>query len=550
MLDKRKMKYLKILTTISLGLLFVITQAQEPFSVSTFECISLYWSPKGGKTDKDVIVKYKEAGSKLWRDALPMKYNPIDTIKLDLTDYRGSIVKLKPGTDYEISLQLEASKHKEIIRAKTWSEDFPIGKVIKPANGNTQLNITESGSAEGYLLIDGTGIIIDMNNVDDYCFNISGNYIIIRGFHLAGGRKGLIILNDCHDIVIENCDMTRWGEVTEYGFGVNYQAAIFSESRQLERVIIQRNKIHHPRYGSNSWAEPHSDDGSNHPEGPQGISFENSAGNHVIRYNEIWSDKDHKYNDILGFGYNFSYRGFPGPDSDIYGNYLSNCYDDAIESEGGNRNVRIWGNFIEDGYMAIANISTTIGPIYIWENVARKSYSPPGSSYGEFAMFMKMGERGDWMTGLTYVFNNTLLCFNEDGFGGIGTSEGEPVRELRNLTTRNNILWVRKKGDSFSLGNDRGNNNLDYDLCSGKYPKGYEKNGIKGKPDFVKDAGFDFMGKTANFQLAPSSLGVDAGTTIPNFKETYNGKAPDMGAFKSGQPPKEYGVNAYLKNGQ
>ena len=522
------------------------SSAQDPTTVSTFENISIYWSPKKGSAKRDVTVNFREAGTEEWKSGLPLKYNPIDTIDLDFTDYRGSIVKLKPGTNYEIKLKLHGSREEKIIFAKTWSEEFPIGKVIKPANGNKPLNITQSGSADGYLLIDGTSINIDVNNVDDYCFNISGNYIIIRGFHLAGGRKGLINLNDCHDIVIENCDMTRWGEVTEYGFGVNYQGAVFSESRKLERVTIQRNKIHHPRYGSNSWAEPHSDDGSNHPEGPQGISFENSAGNHVIRYNEIWSDEDHKYNDILGYGYNFSHRGFPGPDSDIYGNYLANNWDDAIESEGGNRNVRIWGNFIENSYMAIGNVATSIGPLYIWENVVRKSYSPPGSSYGEYAIFIKMGENGDWMSGLMYIFNNTLLNFNEDGFGGIGTSEGEAARGLRNITTRNNILWVRKNGDSFSLLQDRGNNDYDYDLCSGAYPDGHQKHGIKGKPDFVKEAGFDFMSKKADFRLAPSSLGVNAGTTIPNFKESYNGKAPDIGAFESGQPPIEYGVNAYL----
>ena len=162
-------------------------------------------------------------------------------------------------------------------------------------------------------------------------------------------------------------------------------------------------------------------------------------------------------------------------------------------------------------------------------------------------MFVKMGENGDWMTGLMYIFDNTLVNLNEDGFGGIGTSEGEAARGLRNITTRNNILWVRKKGDSFSMLQDRGNNDYDYDLCSGRYPPGTEKHGLKGKPVFVKNAGFDFMSKTADYRLAPSSPGVDAGTTIPNFRETYTGKAPDIGAFETGQPPMEYGVNAYLK---
>ena len=42
---------------------------------------------------------------------------------------------------------------------------------------------------------------------------------------------------------------------------------------------------------------------------------------------------------------NFSTTGFPDADSDIYGNSIQNTWDDGIEAEGGNNNVRIWGNY-------------------------------------------------------------------------------------------------------------------------------------------------------------------------------------------------------------
>ena len=48
----------------------------------------------------------------------------------------------------------------------------------------------------------------------------------------------------------------------------------------------------------------------------------------------------------MGEGENFSSVGFPHADTDIYGNIIMNCWDDGIESEGGNRNVRIWGNYM------------------------------------------------------------------------------------------------------------------------------------------------------------------------------------------------------------
>ena len=52
------------------------------------------------------------------------------------------------------------------------------------------------------------------------------------------------------------------------------------------------------------------------------------------------------FNDSMGEVHNFSYDGFPNRDSDVYGNYISHCWDDGIEIEGANMNVRVWENYI------------------------------------------------------------------------------------------------------------------------------------------------------------------------------------------------------------
>lgn len=67
----------------------------------------------------------------------------------------------------------------------------------------------------------------------------------------------------------------------------------------------------------------------------RGLTLKN-ARSHVIRYNDIWSDKEHYYNDIIGGGHNFCALGSPSRDSDIYANRLQHCWDDAIEAEGAN----------------------------------------------------------------------------------------------------------------------------------------------------------------------------------------------------------------------
>ncbi len=100
----------------------------SPLAIPTFHCLGLYWSPPGGSADKDVLVRYRRQGASEWKEALPMRYNPIPDTDEDLTDYRGSIVHLQPATTYEIELTLAGTSTTASLTATTWSEDFPGGR--------------------------------------------------------------------------------------------------------------------------------------------------------------------------------------------------------------------------------------------------------------------------------------------------------------------------------------------------------------------------------------------------------------------------------------
>lgn len=537
-------------------------QVEKANTVSTFHNISVYWSPEAGSIDKDVIVKFKEKGNDTWHEALPLKYNVVtDSLKVSGTmlapdpheTYRGSIVNLQPDTEYEIELILEGVNTTQNIFAKTWSEDFPVGEIIKTENSNQTIVVSQIGSADGYVLIDGTGVTIDVNNEQDNCIKITGSYVIIRGFTLTGAREHGIFLNsDCHDVIIENCDISNWGGTVESGNGFGtYHGAIYSHDtytnypisdNPLTRIIIQRNKIHNPRHTSNSWAEFNTENQSYHPYGPQAVMLFEPAGNIVIRYNEVWSDKDHYYNDILGWGLNGSFKGFPGPDSDIYGNYLANCWDDAIEVEGGGRNIRIWNNYTDFAYVPIATVKNTLGPIYIWNNVFGESYSPPGSKYGEYGLGFKSTEHSEQNQYL-YIFNNTILQPGGLGAGGLGTVYGNNST-LNKITTRNNIFHVHDS-TVYSIGLHYNNTvDVDYDLCSKKYPEELATHSVQGIPIYSSEFGFDINTMTGNFQLAENSLGYSAGIVVPNFIEKFSGDAPDIGAHQSGSKNFVYGVKA------
>ena len=513
-------------------------------TVPTFHCLGIYWSPENGAAGKKVLVTFREVGQQSWHEGLPMRYNPVKTPECK-GDYRGSIVNLTPGTTYEIALALEGTDVRTSLKAATWSETFPVASTVKVPSGATTLMVNKSGTPEGYVLYDGTGSVIDCGNKSDLGISVDASYVILRGFTIRNVKQdGIRIVKGDH-IVIEDCDISKWGSEEVKGFGFEMQACVYSRYKDLHAVVIQRCKFHNPSWNTNSWAEDHyKDRDSRHPDGPQTIVFWESAGNHVIRYNECWSDKDHYYNDVIGGAFNSGYRGFPGADSDIYGNYLANCWDDGIESEGGNQNVRIWNNYIENTMMIIGNAATSIGPYYVWCNVAGRSYSPPGSSWGlTHGNFLKMGFAGteDWMTGHMYIFNNTLLQPNGEGANGLGGDS----RVIKHCVSRNNILNVRSN-DTHSISTDKrsADNDFDNDLLSGgRYPAGQEKHGIKGTPRYVPGAGFSFESKTGNFQLADGSPGRGKAEVIPNFCNSVKG-SPDMGAQQAGTPPMVFGVKA------
>ena len=542
-------------------------QAQNAFTVSTFHNLSVYWSPVGGTSSKQVFVEYKVVGTNQWKNALPMKYNPIAGAginpktgnRYDKADYRASIVYLTPNTTYDVRLTLEGTQTKTTLQATTWSENFPIGQTLQPGNLTTRLSYSSlKGTPDNYILIDGTNNTIAIQDNSPQCIRlIDCEYVIIRGYTLTNAGESAIRLFNSHHIVIENCDMSNWGEedVAGTGFGKGYQSGVYAGSDDAYSCVIQRNKIHHPRWDTNSWAELHdpaSDPNNNsnyHPDGPQGISLgQCNIGNNVIRYNEIWSDSDHYFNDILGMWRNASYAGFPGADSDIYGNYLANCFDDGIESEGSNTNVRIWDNYIEEVFLGIGNAATSIGPLYIFKNVTGRANSLPNSVYGQYGGFIKMGfaDSIDWMTGHMYVFNNTILQPNDHGTGGLGTSDGSN-RYIKHCKSRNNILHVRSQTTNSIAIRASGNvdNSFDYDLMNHPFPNGDENHGISGVPTYATGIpSFNFATKTGDFRLASNSLGFDAGVIIPNFSDGYKGAGPDMGAHENGTIPIVYGVNA------
>jgi hypothetical protein len=352
--------------------------------------------------------------------------------------------------------------------------------------------------------------------------------------------------------VIEDNDISGWGrfsgKTTKEGWkvGTNADSAVKascgSAGPWLTKTVIQRNKIHHPRYGTNSWSE-------GHPLGPNAVHMFECGGNHVWRYNEIYSDAPRYFMDGFGGSENFSAKGFPNEDSDIYGNNIQHVWDDAIEAEGANRNVRIWGNYMNQTASGVATTSTSAGPVYIFRNVWNRSrhYSDRSLDSDSRLYMFKSGSQSPYGQGRRYVFHNTMLQATQSGLtyplgGGEGLAGPNSTQILENTVSRNNIYHVWKSNWASIDTKGGSGNDLNYDLRNGSVVgiSGAELNGIVGTPIYAPGHGWTSEA-AGNYSLAPHSPGYDRGQRLPNFNDGFTGAGPDMGAHEAGTPAMKFG---------
>ncbi len=547
---------------ISLGLLLLWaaiswqphSKAAEsiPTAVATFECLSLYWAAPQAQ---ECLVQYRPSGKDHWENALPLVYDTRDQ------EWRGSIIGLVADTEYEIMLQ--AGVPVASFKTRTRSDKFSVGATttLPPGNSRECATIRKSGSEQGYHLVtppeDEFSTIDVLNRTN--CLVIDADYVIVRGVEMRNAAThAVLIKSGHHDIVVEECHISGWGRFTgpaSYGnTGGDQDSAIYAEAG-CGNLTLQRNLIENPRGSASDW-----DDG--HPVGPQAISLVNSTGRNIIRYNDIRSTEYHGFNDGIGGEDNYSRAGSPCRDSDIYGNKIQNCWDDAIESEGANMNVRIWGNYLDLYYNGVATACVSRGPIYVFRNIFAKSRytyrNPIGGSC------IKTGESDEFGGGRRYIFHNTALQPN-------GPASAFSTHVAPNTITRNNIFDCY---DSLATTRDKlPSSDYDYDFFSGEH-RGIakESHGVRGKVGYLETGPLEFYpaprvsavshgsisldlgdGKkktiTDPVTLNPSPV-IDAGAVLANFNDDFVGKGPDIGAFEVGRPPLEFGRSAYVKGGK
>ena len=508
-------------------------------AITTYESAGIYWSSPGASS-AGCNVRFRKTSDSSWSNGLNLWYDSSSN------QCRGSLVGLTAGTDYEAQVGVGGTYTRAVLFT-TWTNLRPVARTVSVPGGSGTYNITEGGTASGWVVYDGAGATRDAANGAQFNISVNASYVVIRNLNLRGAQQDAIRISpNVHDVVIEDMDISGWGRTRDGKWGADMDSAVRAScsSPTLERVTVQRVKMHDPRYSANSWTD-------GHPAGPQGITFSYCGGNHVFRWNEIYSTGGNRFNDGMGGEDNFSDTGFPHSDTDIYGNKITHTWDDAIEAEGGNRNVRIWGNYMDRTATGIATTVTAVGPVYIFRNVFNRNefFSGRAPDSDDRQPFFKSGSSSDFGNGRRYLLHNTMLQATQSGSqyglgGGAGVGGTGNSQLVRNTVSMNNIYHLWKPNSAvYQVGSD---NAFSYDMFNGSMGTAVT-GGINATPTYASGNGWTSEAG-GRYQLAAGTPGFDGGTRIANFNDNFLGAAPDVGAAEAGAAAMAFGIAASTGN--
>ena len=525
-------------------------------AVPTFASCSIYLPLEKAES---CTIFFKRENDKQWTEAFAPVY---DTVR---QEYRTSLVRLTEQTKYLVKAELKHQGKTSEIKAVsfvTWNSNPVIAQTIPLSKflvaGKVEIKGIK-GTENGWVRIVGD-VKIDAGEEQDYAVSLRDcHYVIIEGAEIKGGAKHAIYTEATSDhIRIINCDISKWGRTpisqNEKGVYLDRNKSSLNGHSGIKldqplNVVVERCYIHDPNGFTNPWNgtitmgefKGKSFKGT-HPEGPNAINVRNARGGVVVRYCDLSGSQTRRYDDPFESPENGNLNGGLNKDADVYGNMLAFAEDDGIELDGGQCNIRMFDNRIEQTMTGISLAPNKKGPSYIFNNVVWNL----GNSEGHATVGVKNGGGSEHSLGTQFLINNTMLNVGPIMAGvGFGTN---PNRALFRGYTRNNIFLVtgapgadEKPDAKANVVNDKAPfplNSFDYDRIANialplgeqaatAMMAGNEVNAVWSLPQFTDPA-------HGVFTLRSSDKGIDKGTKVANFNQQYSGQMPDLGAFEIG----------------
>ena len=283
--------------------------------------------------------------------------------------------------------------------------------------GSSAVTLTSSLVISAPGVYDGQGTVIDVGCSANNDVQVNASNVTLRNYTLLNANEAAVRIGAQRNVSIEN--VTIKGFNCANGSG-QYRAGVACWG--CTALTVRNSRIETTRtYGNGIWIK-------NYGTG--------TGGDHTITGNTISGGWDGIGGEPEDWVYGGVYR-----DTLIEGNTVAHCHDDGIQVEGGNLNVTVRANTIEDCGIGIALAPNITGPLYVEGNTIRNLRI---GDYGQQACY-KVGDGGK---GIAYITGDTCIT------KGDGVKQTNPG--LNPFVTRGNCWlvsrYVIEAEDSFPPG--------------------------------------------------------------------------------------------------
>jgi hypothetical protein len=508
-----------------------------------------------------VAVRYRKTGDSIWRLALPLfRVHPENTVLWTVApQFAGSVFDLRPNTSYDIELHLTDPDGPvdQVFTLTTATRPVPAdplnprmvnvsgvsaltsalqaaqpGDIITLADGLYNVGTIfffGSGTAQNPIVVRGTsedGTVLDGANCPSCnVIEVYGSYVHIERMTLQNAQRA---------IRFQTAGAT--GNVVRRVHIRNTITAIFDRPNQTDFYICD-NQVE----GRLTWPLTYGSDGGAHGS-DDGLVV--AGAGHVVCHNQISG-----FADAMQINQNGSRA------MDFYGNEVLYTYDDGIEMDTGEGNVRCFRNRFTNTFDTISLQPILGGPAYVFRNIVV-------NVAGEQMKFHALGTTPPMETNGTLAYHNTFVSPARDLYMNTPNA-------THHFRIENNLFAgpAQLPGNAFEWGGPIDDGLFDYNgyFSDGAFVFNFLGLGYRNFANFAaaQSGGLETHGRLLNqpvfasgliapasstaflapqdVTLASTSNALDRGLVLPNINDGYTGAAPDLGAVESGCPAPIYG---------
>ena len=393
--------------------------------------------------------EYRTGRDGEWREACEMTYC------FETEDYRGSVMGLEEDTEGEVRVVSDGS----VVASgkfKTWSSKVKVAHtvVLDPAKVKYPLVIRDKGTEDGWVRYTAPQGVVFTNDTKEALFVFDGaSNVLMEGVVMRGGRgRYSVVVKNSRNVRIVNCEIAGSGRVgsprydalgtsLEEGIEpefwkslivsncINFDGAI-NIGAGSSGVVVERCYVHDPSVNANSWFY-------SHPQGGDAVIMHGPDHSTVLRWNDFVGSDEHRFNDAVESRENFRERGGFNRDADVNGNFMAFCADDCIELDGGQQNVRCFGNRFESGYCGVSIQGCMAGPVYVVGN----AFTSLCDAHGMWGQTLKTGGGPHGEDARAFARDNLFW----------GGGKGVVFPFLLGMTLTNNVFCGAQKCFTYSI---------------------------------------------------------------------------------------------------